>query len=88
VNDWPNITPITTQVKMTRQAIYDRLRAIGVSVESADAVSEALEPLPDKKVEAFLLYTMGYTWDEISNIIKISKRDINMVLKVSKNVLR
>jgi DNA-directed RNA polymerase specialized sigma24 family protein len=71
---------------LTRQAIYDRLRAIGVTVESADAVAEALEPLPDKKVEAFLLYTMGYTWDEIACKLKMSKRDINMVLNIQKNI--
>jgi DNA-binding NarL/FixJ family response regulator len=65
---------------VTRQAIYDRLRAIGVSVESADAVSEALEPLPDKKVEAFLLWLCGYTWKDIACKLKISERDINVVV--------
>jgi DNA-directed RNA polymerase specialized sigma24 family protein len=69
---------------VTRQAIYDRLRAIGVSVESADAVSEALEPLPDKKVEAFLLWVAGYTYREIAKIIDMPKSTIaDMIYFVS-----
>jgi DNA-directed RNA polymerase specialized sigma24 family protein len=67
-------------VFVTRQAIYDRLRAIGVSVESADAVSEALEPLPDKKVEAFLLWLCGYPWFEICNICKISSKTLSKMI--------
>ena len=68
---------------MTRQAIYDRLRAIGVSVESADAVSEALEPLPDKKVAAFLLWSTGYTQKEISTLTGLSKGGIwRLLIKI------
>jgi DNA-directed RNA polymerase specialized sigma24 family protein len=65
---------------MTRQAIYDRLRAIGVSVESADAVSEALEPLPDKKVEAFLLWLGGYTHKEIGHKFKMDRSSITKII--------
>ena len=61
---------------MTRQAIYDRLRAIGVSVESADAVSEALEPLPDKKVEAFLLCLIGYGYRQVAKITGVPRSTI------------
>ena len=66
---------------MTRQAIYDRLRAIGVSVESADAVSEALEPLPDKKVEAFLLWAMGYNNLEVAMLSGVDEITIRRLLK-------
>lgn len=66
---------------MTRQAIYDRLRAIGVSVESADAVSEALEPLPDKKVEAFLLWLCGYTYREIGTQFMCDEKVIRNIIK-------
>jgi DNA-directed RNA polymerase specialized sigma24 family protein len=65
---------------MTRQAIYDRLRAIGVTVESADAVAEALEPLPDKKVEAFLLWLCGYTQQEIGIYLNIPRETIRNYL--------
>jgi DNA-directed RNA polymerase specialized sigma24 family protein len=65
---------------MTRQAIYDRLRAIGVSVESADAVSEALEPLPDKKVEAFLLWLAGYTHKEIACKFGMERSSITKII--------
>jgi hypothetical protein len=85
VNDWPNITPITIQVKMTRQAIYDRLRAIGVSVESADAVSEALEPLPNKKVEAFLLWAAGYEVNDIVSITKITVGSLYRIIHTLRN---
>jgi DNA-directed RNA polymerase specialized sigma24 family protein len=72
---------------VTRQAIYDRLRAIGVSVESADAVSEALEPLPDKKVEAFLLWLCGYTQKAISRKLNIPRETIrDFLLYIRQNV--
>ena len=73
---------------MTRQAIYDRLRAIGVSVESADAVSEALEPLPDKKVEAFLLWLCGYSLDEIGlKIGGCTKQNVSLIILNIKELL-
>jgi DNA-directed RNA polymerase specialized sigma24 family protein len=67
---------------VTRQAIYDRLRAIGVSVESADAVSEALEPLPDKKVEAFFLWGMGYNNCEVAKLSGFSEGTIRNLIKL------
>ena len=73
---------------MTRQAIYDRLRAIGVSVESADAVSEALEPLPDKKVEAFLLCANGMTERKACKICQISKGAYwRMICKIKRGIM-
>ena len=70
---------------MTRQAIYDRLRAIGVSVESADAVSEALEPLPDKKVEAFLLWLCGYNNCQVAKKMGYSEFWVRSVIKNIEN---
>ena len=72
---------------MTRQAIYDRLRAIGVSVESADAVSEALEPLPDKKVEAFLLWAIGYDYRKIAILTGISKSAAHRFVEKTKGLI-
>ena len=73
---------------MTRQSIYDRLRAIGVSVESADAVSEALEPLPDKKVEAFLLWLCGCTEKNIGlQIGGVSQQYISKVINNLKKMV-
>jgi len=39
--------------------IYEQLRSIGVSVETADALEPILEGLPDKKREAFFLWASG-----------------------------
>jgi hypothetical protein len=53
--------------------IYEQLRSIGVSVETADALEPILEGLPDKKREIFLLWAMGYKYKEISKITKTPK---------------
>jgi DNA-directed RNA polymerase specialized sigma24 family protein len=40
-------------------ACYDRLREIGVSVETADALAPILAELPPRKREAFYLWASG-----------------------------
>jgi DNA-directed RNA polymerase specialized sigma24 family protein len=52
---------------------YDRLRSIGVSVETADALAPVVDSLSPKKREAFFLWAMGYTQKEIISITSISK---------------
>jgi DNA-directed RNA polymerase specialized sigma24 family protein len=72
---------------MTRQAIYDRLRAIGVSVESADAVSEALEPLPDEHVRAVFLCLVGYNNCQVARILNRSEFWVRSIIKNIENAI-
>jgi DNA-directed RNA polymerase specialized sigma24 family protein len=46
--------------------IYEQLRSIGVSVETADALEPILEGLPDKKREAFFLWASGMSYRSVS----------------------
>lgn len=39
--------------------IYDKLRSIGVSVDTADALSRVLETMPARSQEAFILWASG-----------------------------
>ena len=58
---------------MTRGDIYDRLRAIGCTCETADAMAEALEGESDKKIEAFILWVGGLTEREVAMATGIPK---------------
>ena len=53
--------------------IYEQLRTIGVSVETADALASVLETMPKRKQEAFVLWAMGYKFREISQIMKMPR---------------
>jgi DNA-directed RNA polymerase specialized sigma24 family protein len=65
--------------------IYEQLRSIGVSVETADALEPILEGLPDKKREAFFLWACGYSWADVCKMCKMSKRDFSFMLKYVKH---
>jgi hypothetical protein len=73
--------------KRAPQVIYDRLRSIGVSVETADALAPILETLPERKQEAFILWAMGCNWKFISRDCKMSERDIALLLKSIKKMV-
>ena len=59
---------------------YDRLREIGVSVETADALAPILDGLPAKKREAFILWASGMSERSISEILGVSKGSIYRML--------
>ncbi|MBA4274068.1 MAG: hypothetical protein C0436_00280 [Alphaproteobacteria bacterium] len=61
--------------------IYEQLRTIGVSVETADALARVLETMPKRKQEAFVLWAMGYSERQVSRICKISTRTIWYMIK-------
>jgi DNA-directed RNA polymerase specialized sigma24 family protein len=54
-------------------AIYDRLRSIGVSVETADALAPVVAGLSPRKREAFFLWAMGLEEPEISKLCGMSR---------------
>ena len=66
-------------------AIYDRLRSIGVSVETADALAPVVAGLSPRKREAFFLWAMGMTWGEICKTLQISTKTIAQIIKYVKN---
>jgi DNA-directed RNA polymerase specialized sigma24 family protein len=60
--------------------IYEQLRSIGVSVETADALEPILEGLPDKKREAFFLWASGMTQFEAAKASGVPLRTFKRVL--------
>jgi DNA-directed RNA polymerase specialized sigma24 family protein len=55
---------------------YDRLRSIGVSVETADALAPVVDSLSPKKREAFFLWAMGYKRREICKQLHMSSKTL------------
>jgi len=65
--------------------IYEQLRSIGVSVETADALEPILEGLPDKKREIYLLWASGLSYRKVGKIVGMGKTTIwRIVKKISK----
>jgi DNA-directed RNA polymerase specialized sigma24 family protein len=60
--------------------IYEQLRSIGVSVETADALEPILEGLPDKKREAFFLWASGMEQHEAAKIAGVPLRTFERCL--------
>ena len=52
---------------------YDKLREIGVSVETADSLAPILASLTPKKRRAFMLWAMGFTTDQIENTTGVTR---------------
>jgi DNA-directed RNA polymerase specialized sigma24 family protein len=65
---------------MSVEQVYDRLRSIGCSVETSDALASIVAELSDKKREAFFLWAMGFTWEYIQDQCKISSKTIASII--------
>jgi DNA-directed RNA polymerase specialized sigma24 family protein len=63
------------------EAIYDRLRSIGVSVETADALAPVVAGLSPRKREAFFLWAMGYTEDEAAKKVGYNQSTVSRIIK-------
>ena len=59
---------------------YDRLRSLGISVESADAITPKIQKLPRRKRDAFFLWLTGFTCREIAERLGINKSEICTIL--------
>jgi DNA-directed RNA polymerase specialized sigma24 family protein len=67
--------------------IYEQLRSIGVSVETADALEPILEGLPDKKQEAFFLWASGMSYREAGQACGFSRAVmLKMIQKIRKKI--
>jgi len=60
---------------------YDRLRSIGVSVETSDALAPVVDSLSPKKREAFFLWAMGYNNCEVAKAIGCDEKTIRNMIK-------
>jgi DNA-directed RNA polymerase specialized sigma24 family protein len=66
-------------------AIYDRLRSIGVSVETADALAPVVAGLSPRKREAFFLWASGMTYRETAKHIGRSIWYVQCIIKKVQN---
>ena len=72
---------------MTRDCIYDKLRTLGVSVETADAMASEVVKLEDIKQDAFILWAGGCSYGQAAAIIPMSKQGFcKIVLKIRQSV--
>ena len=60
---------------------YDKLRSLGVSVETADAIAPILERLPGNKREAFYLWACGESIRNIGSQCGISTGSLYRLVK-------
>ena len=65
-------------------AVYDRLRSIGVSVETADALAPVVASLSPRKREAFFLWAMGMSYRQTA--ISSGYKSENVIRKLVKQV--
>jgi NADH:ubiquinone oxidoreductase subunit E len=68
-------------------AIYDRLRSIGVSVETADALAPVVAVLAPIKQKGFFLWVMGMTEQEIAKELNVSQQYVNKLKKFYKKMV-
>jgi DNA-directed RNA polymerase specialized sigma24 family protein len=66
--------------------IYEQLRSIGVSVETADALEPILEGLPDKKREAFFLWASGMSYRQVARLLGMGKSTMWRLVKKIRRV--
>jgi hypothetical protein len=59
---------------------YQRMRSIGVSVETADALSSAVDALPPRKREAFFMWLCGYKTDTIFDLSGITRFSLKRIV--------
>ena len=71
---------------MINNAIYDRLRSIGVSVETADALAPVVAGLSPRKREAFFLWAMGMNNCEVARAMGRSEFWVRSIVKKISNL--
>jgi DNA-directed RNA polymerase specialized sigma24 family protein len=60
---------------------YARLRSIGCSVETADALAPILAGIPKRKAEAFLLWAMGVPEKQIGEMCGMHERTVRKIIE-------
>lgn len=67
---------------------YERLRAIGASVETADALAPIIAGLSSKKREAFYLWTEGKNNCEVAILMGMNEITVRRLIKYVKGKCR
>lgn len=65
---------------MTSDQVYYKLRSIGCSVETSDAIAPIVAKLSDKKREAFFLWACGMEQEEAAIMAGMSYRTFKWTL--------
>ena len=65
---------------MTAEQVYDRLRSIGCSVETSDALAPIVAELSDKKREAFFLWACGMNNCEVAKELGYSEHWVRIII--------
>ena len=85
----PDIVYLTSEyiksniLNMTIDQVYYKLRSIGCSVETSDALAPIVAELSDKKREAFFLWACGMNNCEVAKYIGCDEKTIrNMIKKI------
>ena len=65
---------------MTSDQVYYKLRSIGCSVETSDALAPIVAELSDKKREAFFLWACGMSQNEAAKASCIGRRTMQRMI--------
>lgn len=65
---------------MNETQVYDKLRSIGCSVETSDALATIVAELSDKKREAFFLWACGMSQNEAAKASCIGRRTMQRMI--------
>ena len=65
---------------MNAEQVYDKLRSIGCSVETSDALAPIVAELSDKKREAFFLWACGMSQEEAAMASCIGRRTMQRMI--------
>ena len=66
---------------MTTDQVYDRLRSIGCSVETSDALAPIVAELSDRKREAFFLWACGMSEEDAGKSVGINQSTVSRMIK-------
>ena len=57
-------------------AFVDTMRSIGLDIETAVALEQELDQVPKRTKEVFLMRAMGYTQEEIGEMLGITQQGV------------
>lgn len=72
---------------MTREQLYDQLRILGVSVLTADALSDVLAEYKERSQDIFILWVRGMKKQDIAKICGVSTNTVARVFGKIKKTL-
>lgn len=73
---------------MTTDQVYDKLRSIGCSVETSDALAPIVAELSDRKREAFFLWACGMSYREVAKKLSKSIWYVQCIIKKVRSAIK